>query len=134
MKFSARNLMNEEEQNVDMTPLIDMVFILLIFFIVTTVFVKESAVEIDKPQAASASSIEDQSIYITLDSSGKIYSSDQEYSLDSIRNYVKFQLEKKELPVIIRVDKNSNSGQLVDLIDECKLAGAKSIKIATEAE
>ena len=134
MKFSARKLMNEEEQNVDMTPLIDMVFILLIFFIVTTVFVKESAVEVEKPQAASAQTLKDQSIYVTLSSDGKIYCDMQEYSLDSIRNYIQFQLEKKELPVIIRVDKNSISGRLVDLIDECKIAGAKSIKIATEIE
>ena len=134
MKFSSRKLMADDEQNVDMTPLIDMVFILLIFFIVTTVFVKESGLEIEKPQASTAEVLEKQSLFIALGADGRIFCAGTEFSLSSLRPFIAFQLQKKDIPVVIQADINSKSGRLVDLIDECKAAGAKSINLAAEQE
>ncbi len=117
-----------------MSPLIDCVFLLLIFFIVTTVFVEETGVEIQKPRAAGARDMEQHSIMIALTSDGKIVYGGRQVSLNSVRGLVAQQLRQKEVSVIIIADSNSRTGPLVDLIDECKLAGAKHVSIAAQRE
>mgnify|MGYP000704673796 CR=1 FL=1 len=124
----------EEDNNVDMTPLIDMVFILLIFFIVTTVFVKEAGVEIQRPQASSAETLEKQSLFIAITANGRIMAEGQEFTLNSLRSFVDFRLQQKQIPVVIQADKDSRSSRLIDVLDECKLAGAESIHVAAETE
>lgn len=125
---------DERGENVDinMSPLIDCVFLLLIFFIVTTVFVKNTGVDIKKPQAASAKSLKNDSIMISISQDGRIYYAGTVVSLNSIRGIVRQQLNVKEVPVVILADDNSRSGQLIRLIDECKMAGAKSVSIAAD--
>ena len=118
--------------NINMSPLIDMVFLLLIFFIVTTVFVEETGVEIQKPKAASAKQLDKHSILIALTSDGKIVYGGRQIGLNSVRGLVAQHLREKEVPVILIADESSHSGRLVELIDECKLAGAKQVSIAAQ--
>jgi biopolymer transport protein ExbD len=119
---------------INMAPLIDCVFLLLIFFIATTVFVEETGVEVQKPKAATAQELNKNSILISLTSDGKIVFGGRQISLNSVRGMVAQQLREKEVPVILIADETSRTGPLVELIDECKLAGAKQVSIAAQKE
>ena len=120
--------------DINMAPLIDCVFLLLIFFIVTTVFVEETGVEIRKPQAASAQDLEKNSILIALTADGRIVQGGREIGLAGVRALVARQLRERPAPVIILSDADARTSPLVDLIDECKLAGAKQVSIAARRE
>ena len=134
MKRSILQSRSDEGVDVNMSPLIDCVFLLLIFFIVTTVFVEETGVEIQKPQAASAADLEKQSILIALTSDGRVMYGGREIGVAGVRGVVARQLREKEAPVIILSDAEARTAALVDIIDEAKLAGAKKVSIATGKE
>jgi biopolymer transport protein ExbD len=115
---------------INMSPLIDCVFLLLIFFIVTTVFVEETGLDIEKPQAAAAHDLNKQSVLIALSPDGHIVYGGREIPFNSVRGIVAQQLRQQDAPVIIMADKESRTGQLVALMDECKLAGATRVSVA----
>lgn len=129
-----RYLNNTEETGINISPLIDMMFLLLIFFIVTTAFVEEVGLEIQKPKAVSASLLEKKSIMLGVSEDGRVVYGAKEIGLNGIRGLVSRLLTEQDRPVIIIADENSRSGILVDVIDECKLAGAKKVSLATEQE
>ena len=116
---------------VDISPLIDCVFILLIFFIVTTTFVEETGVEVDKPQAASSVQLEKTSILLALTDKGEVIYGGREIGFGGVRQLVKRMLQKEDVPVVIQVDAAADSGLLVRVIDEAKLAGATKVSLAT---
>lgn len=130
------NLSEQAELGVDinLSPLIDCVFLLLIFFIVTTVFVEETGVEIQKPQAASAKDMDKHSIMIALTSDGTVMFGGREIGVNGVRGVVARQLREKDSPVIILGDGDTRTSRLVDVIDECKLAGALQVSIAATRE
>jgi biopolymer transport protein ExbD len=119
---------------VNIAPLMDVVFILLIFFVVTTVFVEETGVEVERPSATSARDLEKNSLLIAVTSEGRIVYGGQEFGLNGLRSLVAREITEKQIPVIILVDKTADSGILVDVIDECKLAGAKRVSVAARRE
>jgi biopolymer transport protein ExbD len=125
---------DEMETGIDMSPLMDCVFILLIFFIVTTTFVEETGVEVDKPQAASASQLEKTSILIALTAKGEVVYGGREIGVSGVRPLVKRMLQKEVIPVIVQADQAASSGLLVRIIDEAKLAGAVKVSVATKAK
>jgi biopolymer transport protein ExbD len=130
MKRVALSEQAERGVDVNMSPLIDCVFLLLIFFIVTTVFVEETGVEIQKPQATSAQDMDKHSIMIALTADGRVVFGGREIGVNGVRGVVARQLREKESPVIILADGDARTSPLVDVIDECKLAGAKQVSIA----
>jgi biopolymer transport protein ExbD len=119
------------EGGIDLSPMIDCVFILLIFFIVTTSFVEETGVEVDKPQAASAVRLEKTSILIALTAGGEVVYGGREIGLGGVQALVKRLIQKEDLPVIVQADSSAPSGLLVRIIDEAKLAGATKVSVAT---
>jgi biopolymer transport protein ExbD len=119
------------ESGIDISPLIDCVFILLIFFIVTTTFVEETGVEVDKPQAASSVQLEKTSILIALTAKGEVVYGGREIGISGVRPLVKRMLQKEHVPVIIQAATEAQTGLLVRLIDEAKLAGASKVSIAS---
>lgn len=125
---------DSNDTGIDMSPLIDCVFILLIFFIVTTTFVEETGVEVDKPQAASASRLEKNSILIALTDKGEVVYGGREIGISGVQPLVKRMLQKDDIPVIIQADTSSESGLLVRIIDEAKLAGAIKVSVATNQQ
>ena len=131
-----RQLAAEEsdESGIDISPLMDCVFILLIFFIVTTTFVEETGVEVDKPQAASAVQLEKTSILIALTQKGEVVYGGREIGISGVQPLVKRMLQKEDVPVIIQADTGSQSGLLVRIIDEAKLAGATKVSIASKKQ
>ena len=123
---------NDENQNVDMTPLIDMVFILLIFFIVTTVFVKDKGMDIERPSQRSTGQVQKESLLIAIKPDGTIRAGGQNLSINSLRAWVTSRLAKQDIPVVLLADKHVAVGLLAEVMDECRLAGAKGISLATE--
>ncbi|MBC2607960.1 ExbD/TolR family protein [Pelagicoccus albus] len=123
---------DNQTDELNISPLIDMVFILLIFFIVTTVFVEETGVDVNKPQAASAVDLEKNSILIAITDTGKVVYGGREIGLSGVRSIVRRNTQREMMPVIIQADRNVPTHLLVGVIDESKLAGAESVSISTE--
>jgi biopolymer transport protein ExbD len=119
------------EGGIDMSPMIDCVFILLIFFIVTTTFVEETGIEVDKPQAASAVRLEKTSILIAVTDKGDVVYGGRQIGVAGVQPLVRRMLQKEKVPVIVQADTNAQSGLLVRVIDECKLGGAEKVSVAT---
>ncbi|HPF12626.1 MAG TPA: biopolymer transporter ExbD [Planctomycetota bacterium] len=122
----------EAEPGIDMSPLIDCVFILLIFFIVTTVFVEETGVEVDRPQAASSTQLEKTSILIAITANGEVVYGGRDIGVAGVGPQVKRLLAKEDLPVIIQGDMDAPLGLFARVIDAAKLAGATKVSLATK--
>ena len=119
--------------DINISPLIDMVFILLIFFIVTTVFVKEPGIEVTKPYAINSEDLPKNVILLAVTPEGGVYYGGSDIGLGGVRLQVSRLLrENEDYPVIIQADQASKSGTIVRIIDECKLARAKKIYISTK--
>lgn len=119
------------EVGIDLSPMIDCVFILLIFFIVTTSFVEETGVEVDKPQAASASRLEKTSILLAITAGGTVVYGGRDIGVGGVQAVVKRLLQKEQVPVIVQADASVPARLLVRVIDEAKLAGAEKVSLAT---
>ena len=119
------------ETGIDMSPLMDCVFILLIFFIVTTTFVEETGIEVEKPAAASAVQLEKTSILIALTEKGEVVYGGREIGVSGVQPLIKRMLQKEDIPVIIQADKAAKSSMLVRVIGEAKLAGAIKVSVST---
>lgn len=130
-RFHQTSASDSNEGGIDISPLMDCVFILLIFFIVTTTFVEETGVEVDKPQAASSVRLEKTSVLIALTEKGQVVYGGREIGISGVRPLVKRMLQKEDIPVIIQADSSAQSGTLVRIIDEAKLAGAVKVSVAT---
>ena len=130
-RFRQMTADDDGQTGIDISPLIDCVFILLIFFIVTTTFVEETGVEVDKPQAASSVILEKTSILIALTGKGEVVYGGREIGISGVQPLVKRMLQKEEVPVVVQADSVAQSGLLVRVIDEAKLAGAVKVSIAT---
>lgn len=130
-RFRTAIAEDNSEGQIDMGPMIDCVFILLIFFIVTTTFVEETGVEVDKPQAASASRLEKTSILIAMTANGEVVFNGTSIGIGAVQPLIKQKLLKEKLPVIIQADTAAPYGLVVRLIDEAKLGGAEKVSLAT---
>ncbi len=132
MKYRRALVESEEISEINVSPLIDMVFILLIFFIVTTVFVEDTGMEVDKPQAASSINLEKNSILLAVTAKGQVVYGGREIGVSGIRPLVRRLTQAEPMPVIIEVDKAANAGLVVRAIDESKLGGAKNVSLASD--
>lgn len=132
MKYRRSLADAEDLTDINISPLIDMVFILLIFFIVTTVFVEETGVDVDKPQAASAVNLEKNSILLAVTSKNQVVYGGREIGIGGVRAIVRRLTQKEMLPVIIQVDEAASAGIVVRVIDESKLAGARNVSISAD--
>ena len=131
--MARRTLMDEpgDETEINLSPMIDCIFILLIFFIVTTVFVEEPGVEIVKPDARVDAELEKNSIIVAISSDNKVVYGGKEFSVSGLGARVRSLLSKDELPVIIQADAGSDHGVFSDVWSEVKNAGAKKISLST---
>ena len=125
-----RHLEQKSAQTIDMSPLLDVVFILLIFFIVTTVFVKETGVDVDKPQAISAQRLEQTTILLAITNAGEVYYDGSHIGVAGVRGTIEQLLQEDERPVVVQADKTVPTELLLNVIDEAKLAGVEKISIA----
>lgn len=124
---------SQETEEINLSPLIDMVFILLIFFIVTTVFVEETGIDVNKPEAASAVDLEKKSILIALTPKGEVVYGGRDIGVNGVRGLVqRLTREDPDMPVILQADQAVRTRRLVRVIDEAKLGGAQSVNISTK--
>jgi biopolymer transport protein ExbD len=128
-----RHRQQEDDAGLDMTPMLDIVFIMLIFFIVTTSFVKESGINVDRPSAATAVKKERANIFIAINDAGEIWMQKRKVDVRSVRaNVEKLKAESPESSVVIQADKQSKSGLLVQVMDQVRLAGIYNVSIASK--
>jgi biopolymer transport protein ExbD len=131
LNISATRRSNKQNLELNMAPLIDMVFILLIFFLVTTSFVKETGVDISRPAASTAVSKLKTTILIGVTKDNTIHLDRREIDIRAIRANVERALaENPEGSVVIVADKDSLTGIVITVMDACKLAGAENVSIA----
>lgn len=130
--FNRRSSALEDSAGVEIntSPLIDIVFLLLIFFMVTSVFIEETGVDIQKPSAMSARELSQNSILLAVTAEGEVYFDNRPVAINSLRGLVARLLREKPRPVILLADEASRGGILVRVIDECKLAGAEQVSLA----
>lgn len=125
----------KQQAELNMTPLIDMVFILLIFFIVTTSFVKEAGVEINRPVANTAVVNESTSLIIGITENNEVWIEGKVYDIRSVRGYMnRFLAETPEGSVVITADKECYSGLLIKVLDSCREAGATNLSVAARTQ
>ncbi|MEO2161287.1 MAG: biopolymer transporter ExbD [bacterium] len=123
------------QAEVQMAPLIDMVFILLIFFMVTTVFTRETGVEVNRPQASTAQALDSKSLMIGIDPNGEVNVDERRVDLMSLRSLIERKLQQQpEQNVILIADEDTRTAIVVAVMDECRMAGATSIALAAKGE
>ncbi|WP_111979946.1 ExbD/TolR family protein [Algibacillus agarilyticus] len=123
----------EEDAAIDMTPMLDIVFIMLIFFIVTTSFVKEAGIEVDKPKANNSKAEPKANIFIAINDKGEIWMDKRQVDIERVRaNVEKMLAEQNTDVVIVQGDKESKHGLIMKVMDQVKAAGIERITVATE--
>ena len=124
---------SDEKVDINLSPMIDCVFILLIFFILTTVFLQETGIEVDRPEAAGSVPLEQDSILIGIRSDERIFHGGEEISLSAIRPLVHRALAVKQTSVIIQADRNIGLDIFAKVYGEAKTAGAEVFFSVDEA-
>ena len=126
---------NEDESAIDITPMLDIVFIMLIFFVVTSSFVKESGIDVNRPTASTAERKETGSILVAISMDNNVWIDKRRVDPDAIRpNIERLHAENPEGAVVIQADKASTSGLLVKVMDQIRLAGVTNISIAAKTK
>lgn len=123
----------EEENEINMTPMLDVVFIMLIFFIVTTSFVKESGVSVNRPTAASAKVVQKGNIIVAIKPDGEIWIDKRPIDLRAVKaNIQRLFAQNPQSSVVIVSDKEAKTGILVKVMDRIRQAGVRNVSIAAE--
>ena len=132
MRFRPRK---QNIDNIDVSPLIDMVFILLIFFMVTTTFVKDMKLDLNRPSAASASKASSKVLRVYIDKDNEIYIDNQPVKLWAVQSKLRDLLRgSDEKSVLVISDTSIPVERLIDVVDECRMSGAKDVAVSTTKE
>ncbi len=123
----------DDESEVNITPLIDIVFIMLIFFIVTATFVKETGIDVNKPDAPTAEVKKKANILIAIDANNNIWLDRRKIDIRSvIPNIKRLRAENPQGSVVIQADEDSKNKMLVEVMDAARQAGVVNIALAAE--
>jgi biopolymer transport protein ExbD len=126
---------SEESVHIDVTNLIDVVMILLFFFVISTSFVKDMQLNLERPSASSGTAASTKSVRIYIDRSGNIFHDEQPVKLWMLQSLVRDSLATSSTSaVLVIADTQTSTQALVDVIDQCRLAGAADVGVATEAK
>ena len=129
----ARRHAHSEEAEINITPMLDIVFIMLIFFIVTTSFTRETGASIIKPEAEQAEALQNGTILIGIRPNDDIWMASRQIELREIRQMVeRAKAENPEGSVVIVADKGSRIGTVTRVMDQVKLAGVEGVAISAE--
>jgi biopolymer transport protein ExbD len=128
-----KRVRQEEEADIDITPMLDIVFIMLIFFIVTATFVKESGIDVTRPDAETAVKQNRVAILIAIRDNNEVWINRRQVDLASVRaNVEKLHAENPQGGAVIQADREAETGVLVEIMDQVRLAGVGAISIAAE--
>jgi biopolymer transport protein ExbD len=132
MRFRKKK---ELDQAVDISPLIDMVFILLIFFMVSTTFVKDMKLDLERPGASSATRASSKVIKVYLDNQAQAYIDNQPIKVWAIQSKLRDLLRTStEKSVLVVTDDTIAVEKLIEVVDQCRMSGAKDVAVATKKE
>jgi len=135
MKQHFINLMDEEETQIDMTPMLDVVFILLIFFIVTASFVKESGIDVNRPEAATAVQKDRANILVAISDTGEVWINKRQVDVRAVQaNIERLYAENPQGSVVIQADKKATTDVLIQVMDAARAAGVFDVSIATQED
>ncbi|MFP4034326.1 MAG: ExbD/TolR family protein [Desulfovermiculus sp.] len=133
LNISGARRNKRESTELNIAPLIDMVFILLIFFLVNTSFVKETGVDVSRPSANTATVQEKSSILIAINEKNKVFMDEHEIDVRAVRANVERALsENPESDVVVVADKGSDTGVSIEVMDGCRMAGADNVALAAK--
>ena len=133
MKQHFQNLMDEEEATIDMTPMLDVVFIMLIFFIVTASFVKEAGIDVNRPEAATAVKKDRANILVAISDKGDIWINKRKVDVRAVQaNIERLYAENPQGTVVIQADKKSTTDVLIKVMDAARAAGIEDVSIAAQ--
>ncbi|MBL4773005.1 MAG: biopolymer transporter ExbD [Alcanivoracaceae bacterium] len=125
----------EVVEDLNISPLIDMVFILLIFFMVSTTFVKDMKLDLDRPSASSSTTASTKAVRLYIDNAGEVYLDGESVRLWVIQSRLRDLLKTKtQKSVLVVTDESVPAGKLVEVIDQARLAGASDVGVATSKE
>jgi len=126
---------DEEENEINLTPMLDVVFIMLIFFIVTASFIKEAGIDVNRPDAPTADKQEDAAILIAISETDEIWIDRRETDPRAVRGMIeRLHAENPKGSVVIQADKESTNEALVIVMEAAKQAGVTNVAIAAVAE
>lgn len=136
MKIRKIRRRNENNLILELTPLIDVVFLLLIFFMVSTTFVDiATGININLPQSTVQENIPLREITVSIDNGGAIYINKTKVTLDNFESEMYKVIEKNQSQsVVIKADKNLDYGLVVDIMTKSKSVGAKELNLAVETD
>ena len=121
----------EEESEINLTPMLDVVFIMLIFFVVTASFLKETGVDVSRPQASTAVRKEHGNILVGITEGDEVWIDRRRVDIRAVRaNIERLHAENPEGAVVIQADKAAKTGLLVQVIDQARMAGIADVSIA----
>ena len=131
--MARKHAQAEEETEINITPMLDIVFIMLIFFIVTTSFIKETGIDPDRPEAQTAEPDRRGNILIGISEADQIWMNKRKNEIGQVRAMVESAVaEVPESSAVIIADKESATGTLIDVMDQVRLGGVSNISIAAE--
>lgn len=123
----------EPEEEINLTPLLDVVFIILIFFVVTASFVKDTGVDVDRPSAQSAERKERTLVHIAITAQEQVWIDDRNVGIGGVRAQLeRLHAQNPEGGVVIQADRHATTGLLVAVLDQVRLAGIVEIAIAAD--
>lgn len=122
----------ENAADINLSPLIDCIFLLLIFFVVYAVFEKQAGMDLNPPEAVSTETLDASTLVLHIDADGRIESRGQALAPEQVRDWVAGMQSQTPLPVVLMADKATPAGTLVRVLDACRLAGAPRILIGAE--
>lgn len=123
----------EESEEINMTPMLDVVFILLIFFIVTASFVKEAGIEVNRPEAATAVKKERANILVAISDKGEIWINKRRIDVRAVQaNIERLKAENPQGTVVIQADKKATTDVLIKVMDSARAAGVYDVSIAAQ--
>ncbi|WP_448247121.1 ExbD/TolR family protein [Thalassotalea agariperforans] len=123
----------EEAEEINMTPMLDVVFILLIFFIVTASFVKEAGIEVNRPEAATAVKKERANILVAISDKGEIWINKRKVDVRTVQaNIERLKAENPQGTVVIQADKKATTDVLIKVMDSARAAGVFDVSIAAD--
>ncbi len=129
-----KNVMQEEEDNeINLTPMLDVVFIMLIFFIVTASFIKEAGIDVERPDTFTADSQDDAAILIAISPNDEIWVDRRETEPTALRGVIeRLHSENPKGSLVIQADENSTNAALIVVMEAAKAAGVSNVAIATD--
>ena len=132
--MARRHAAREDDTEINITPMLDIVFIMLIFFIVTTSFIRETGIDPKRPDAVTAARQDRGNILIAISATGQIWMDKRQVELESVRQRIEqARNESPESTVVIIADERSETGILIDLMDQVRLGGILNISVAAQA-